>query len=125
MYNNTSQREIFMRKYGLPLVFIVSIALITKLFTSFQDDAVGHFFYLMIQTSLLFSLGLSLNTHKKSRHQAWFKKVVVSLVVLFFLLYQLDLIIVMKEMHLFFNFIGLNTFVIELIYIYCGWIFFS
>lgn len=114
-----------MRKYGYPLFLIIALALSQKLLFDFQKDAVGHFLYLTINGGLLFSLGLSLNNYKKSRNQTWVKKLIVVLVVVFFFLYQLDLIVVMSQIKVFFNFIGLNEFIIQMIYIYCGWVFFS
>lgn len=114
-----------MKKFGLPILLIILIAISSKFLVQFTDDQVGNFLYIIVMMALLFNLGLTLNTHKKTRGQTWIKKVIASLVVLLFLIYQLSGTLVFNELHTFFGFIGLNQTVIYLIYVYCGWIFFT
>ncbi|MFI3284685.1 MAG: hypothetical protein R3Y57_06345 [Erysipelotrichaceae bacterium] len=113
------------RRIGLPLLLIIVIALFQKWIGPLTSDAIGYFLYVVINACLLFSLGLSLNTYKKTRGQQWLGKVLVSMLLIFFIFYQLNWLVVVDGLSDFFAFIGLTNFIIYLVYIFCGWIFFS
>ena len=108
----------FARRYGIPFLIMIVSGLIVRLF---QLRSVLVTIAIAVS---LFAFGLSLHIHKKRRDESWFKKLVISFFLMFFLLWDLGYI-VFPQLKSIFNFLGIQGFVIYMVYVYCGWAFFD
>ncbi|MFV0381921.1 MAG: amino acid permease [Breznakia sp.] len=111
-----------MRKLGIPLLLIFISALLTKLLTMYVllDATVTLVKIIVVITLCLF--GASLNVTRGKRHGATWKKITAVLLVVFLLFMQLDLFTFTSVSEVF-SFFGMNTFYINMLYIYCGYVF--
>lgn len=114
----------FYRRYGLPFLIMIVGGLIVRLFNNYLPGAVRSVLVTIAVAVILFAFGLSLNIHKKRRDESWFKKLVISFFLIFFLLWDLGYI-VFPQLKSVFNFLGIQGFVIYMVYVYCGWAFFD
>lgn len=112
------------RRYGLPFCIMIGSGLLVRLLNTYLIGDV-RFTLVSITTALaLFCFGMSLNVHKKRRTESWIKKLLISFVFLFFMLWSLGYIL-FPELKTFFSFLGIEGFVIYMVYAYCGWAFFD
>ena len=113
-----------LKRYVYPLLIILIISLGLNLLRNILQDAFFNPLFIILNASLLFAFGMHLNIYKRSKNQAWFKKLVISFFLIFFLVWQLDYIMI-PELKGIFNMLGINGSIISLVYIYCGWAFFD
>lgn len=113
-----------LKRYGYPILIILIISLGLNLLRSLLYGSFYNSLFIILYACLLFSFGVSLNLYKRSKNQSWFKKLVISFFLIFFLVWQLGYVMI-PELKSFFNLLGFTDNVISLIYIYCGWSFFD
>lgn len=114
----------FYRRYGLPFLIMIGGGLLVRLLRQFLFGSLVSAVVIVTIAIVLFSFGLSLNGHKKRRDESWFKKLIISFVFLFFIMWNLGYV-VFPSLHSFFSFLGIEGFVIYMVYVYCGWAFFD
>ena len=112
------------KKYLLPLALILCLALGLRWLEPLLDGRLGEMIIIILRACLLFGFGLSLNCGKRKRYETWVRKVIISFIFIFFLVWDLGLVMI-PELRAVFSSIGISGYIIYLIYIYCGWSFFD
>ncbi len=112
------------KKYFIPLLLILCLSFLVPLLETYLYGELFRVLFIIIRASILFALGVNFNYHHRSKNQSWFKKVVISFLVVFFVLSQIGVIFV-SGLNEFFNIIGFNGYIIYFLYIYFGWGFFD
>ena len=105
------------KRLGTPLLIIVLSAFLTKLVETWLKGSFVHTLLIIIMVASLFMFGVSLN-----RSNAVFRKVVAIVIVLLLLFMQLgflDLAVVNR----WFAYLGMGSFYINMLYIFCGYLF--
>lgn len=108
------------KRLGTPLLIIVLSAFLTKLVETWLKGSFIHTLLIIIMVASLFMFGVSLNWKKRSN--AVFRKVIAIVIVLLLLFMQLgylDLAMVSQ----WFAYLGIDTFYIHMLYIFCGYLF--
>ena len=106
------------KRLGTPLLIIVLSAFLTKLVETWLKGSFIHTLLIIIMVASLFMFGVSLN--RKKRSNAVFRKVIVIVLLLLFMqLGYLDLVMVSQ----WFAYLGIDTFYIHMLYIFCGYLF--
>ena len=112
------------RKYFLPIAVLLGLSLGVRWLDPLLNGTLGEAIIIILRAVLLFCFGLSLNIAKRKRYETWVRKVLISFVFIFFLVWDLGYIMI-PELKTVFNYLGLNGYIVYLIYIYCGWSFFD
>lgn len=112
------------KRYGLPMLIMIVLGIGINILQSFLHGEIGNIIIKITICALLFSFGLVLNNRKRSRNESWFKKIVISFFLIFFLVWDLGYIMI-PQLKSFFNLLGINGLIIYLVYICCGWSFFD
>lgn len=112
------------KKYFLPIGIILLMSIGLRWLDPILNGVVGDGLIIVLRAVLLFSFGLSLNLHKRKRYESWVRKVVISFVMIFFLVWELGFVMI-PELKTIFDYLGLYGYIVYLIYIYCGWSFFD
>ena len=95
----------FARRYGIPFLIMIVSGLIVRLFNLYLPVSIRSTLVTIAIAVSLFAFGLSLHIHKKRRDESWFKKLVISFFLMFFLLWDLGYI-VFPQLTSIFNFLG-------------------
>lgn len=95
----------FARRYGIPFLIMIVSGLIVRLFNLYLPVSIRSTLVSIAIAVSLFAFGLSLHIHKKRRDESWFKKLVISFFLMFFLLWDLGYI-VFPQLKSIFNFLG-------------------
>ena len=101
------------KRLGFPLLIIVLSAFLSRLLETLM---------VILIVSALFLFGVSLNKSRKKRSNAVFKKVVAILVVILMLFMQLGYF-TLPIMQNVFTLIGIDAFYMNMLYIFCGYLF--
>ena len=110
------------KRLGYPLLIIVLSAFLTRVLTlCFQGSFVDIILDIII-VSALFFFGASLHKTTKKRKESVVKKVIAILLVIFLLLIQLGYL-TLPVLASFEKLIGSHTFYMNMVYIYCGYLF--
>lgn len=112
------------KKYFMPILVLLILSLGLRWLEVLLTGQIGFIIITILRASLLFWFGLTLNVSHRRRNEKWFRKVLISFVFIFFLVWDLGYIMI-PELKAFFNSIGLYGYIVYLIYIYCGWAFFD
>lgn len=112
------------RKYFLPIAVLLGLSLGVRWLDPLLNGTLGEAIIIILRAVLLFCFGLSLNIAKRKRYETWVRKVLISFVFIFFLVWDLGYIMI-PELKTIFNYLGLYGYIVYLIYIYCGWSFFD
>ena len=112
------------RKYFLLIAVLLGLSLGVRWLDPLLNGTLGEAIIIILRAVLLFCFGLSLNIAKRKRYETWVRKVLISFVFIFFLVWDLGYIMI-PELKTVFNYIGLFGYIVYLIYIYCGWSFFD
>ena len=112
------------RRYILPLLLLLALSLGLRWLSLVLTGSLGQALLIILRAVLLFSFGISLNIAKRRRYESWLKKVIVSFVFIFFLVWDLGYVMI-PELKTIFDWLGLNGYIVYLIYIYCGYVFFD
>lgn len=110
------------KRLGYPVLIIFLSAFIVKLINIYFYSNFTSMLLTIVTVSALFLFGTSLNKSRKRRNSAVLKKVLAIIIVLFLVLMQLGLfeVAIISEVLFFF---GVNSFFINMIYIFCGFMF--
>lgn len=111
------------KRLGYPVAIIFLSAFIVKLMNMYV--VMNNFMSTLltiITVSALFLFGMSLNKSRKKRSNSVFKKVLAIILIVFILLMQLGLFTLPMVADILF-FFGVNSFFINMIYIFCGYLF--
>ena len=112
------------RKYFLPIAVLLGLSLGVRWLDPLLNGTLGEAIIIILRAVLLFCFGISLNIAKRKRYETWVRKVLISFVFIFFLVWDLGYIMI-PELKTVFNYLGLYGYIVYLIYIYCGWSFFD
>lgn len=110
------------KRLGYPTLIILLSALITKLLDTYLRGEFTAMLIKIIVVAALFLFGVSLNNSRKRRNQGAFKKVIAILLLILLLFMQLDFFR-FDFMSKFLLFFGVDSFFINMIYIFCGYVF--
>ena len=112
-----------MRRFGYPIGILIIGGWVIRILQSILTDNAEIIIVKFAIATLCFSFGLSLNTVRKRRN-TWVKKLLVSFVLLFFILWDLGYL-VFPGLSSFMHFLALDGFIVYLVYVFCGWTFFD
>lgn len=112
------------RRYGLPLLIILLMGVALNTLAVILSGDVEFYFITVTRCVLTFTFGLSLFQGRKKRNQSWLKKLMISFLLIFFLIWELGFVMI-PELKSVFNFLGINGFIIYLVYAYCGYAFYD
>ncbi|MFV0598824.1 MAG: hypothetical protein ACK5M0_03770 [Bacteroidales bacterium] len=108
----------FLKNTGYP----VGVLIIGGLLIRFLGPVIGVELNVVLVAAICFWFGVMLHQGKRSKE--WVHKFVIAFFFLFFLFWDMGYV-VLPELKIFFNWIGLNGMITHLIYVYCGWSFFK
>lgn len=110
------------KRLGIPICIIFISALLVKLVNQFIKTSFTTILITFLIVAALFLFGMVLNKSRKRRSPAVFKKVVAILVMVILMLMQMGFVTlpVISET---FDFFGVDSFFINMIYIFCGYMF--
>ncbi len=111
------------KSFFTTLVLVFLGGWIVQIFESLPYFEFQRELVIIIISLLFFVLGLCLNQTKKRNH-TWIKKVLISFILLFFIITQIGYYI-FPEIHSILNFFAIDGFVYYMIYVLCGYEFFS
>lgn len=112
-----------MRKYGIPLLVIIIGGWLTRLEAQYLTGDVEDFMVAMTRAFTLFGFGISIQPHHKK--STWVKKLIVSFVFIFLLLWEMGFVRIGFFDIIFDLFCVEVKFVLYLYYIFLGWLFFD
>lgn len=110
------------KRLGYPAAIIALSALIVKLFQQYIHIPYQTTVITIIIVLALFLFGMSLNKSRKRRNPSIFKKILAILIMVLLLLIQLGYIRIALIAETF-QFFGIDAFFINMIYIFCGYLF--
>lgn len=110
------------KRLGWPFLVIVISAFITKLLQTYTAVGYDSTLMTMLIVIALCLFGFSLNKNRKKKSSAVFKKVIAILVIILLLFMQLGYFTI-PYVSTAFNFFGIDAFYINMIYIFCGYLF--
>ena len=108
------------RRLGTPVLIIVLSAFLTKLIETYLRGSFVHTLLILVMVASLFMFGVSLNIKKRSN--AVFRKVIAIVIVLLLLFMQLG-ILDLDIVNRWFAYLGMDAFYINMLYIFCGYLF--
>lgn len=110
------------KRLSLPVIIILVSALLVKLINRFFQFSFTPTLITFLIVTALFLFGMVLNGNRKRRNPAVFKKVLAILVMVLLMLMQMGYFTLpfMKDA---FDFFGVDAFFINMIYIFCGYLF--
>jgi hypothetical protein len=110
-------------RWMLPLLILLALGLALRIIEGVIPENLQSPLVVIATASLLFMFGMFLTQHKK-RSLGWFKKLLVSFVMLIIVGKRLGWI----EFDVFWTYVndlGINQTIQNAVIIYCGWIFFD
>lgn len=110
------------KRLSLPILIILISALLVKLIDRFVTFSFTPTLITLLIVSALFLFGMVLNKSSKRRNPAVFKKVVAILLVVLLMLMQMGYF-TLPFLATTFDYFGVDSFFINMIYIYCGYLF--
>lgn len=110
------------KRLGFPVLIICISAFLSKMIETYVQGDFVHTLMVIVIVSALFLFGLSLNKGRKKKSSAVFRKVIAIVIVVLLLFMQLGYFTLpfMKDI---FTFIGIDAFYINMLYIFCGYLF--
>ena len=110
------------RKLGIPFIIIFISALVDKLCSTYASALFTSTTFKILIVIALCIFGASLNANKGRGGKSVAKKVIAILIVIFLLFMQLNLF-TFSSVATVFNFFGIDAFYINMLYIFCGYMF--
>lgn len=110
------------RKLGVPFLVIFLSALLTKLISIYLMGSMSDTLVKIVVVIALCLFGATLNVSFRKKSKSVWKKVVAVLIVIFLLFMQLNLFTFSQVAEVF-NIFGINSFYINMLYIFCGYMF--
>ena len=112
------------RKYFLPLGVLLLLSVGVRWIDPLLNGSFGDAIVTILRAGLLFSFGLCLNYGKRRKNETWVRKVIISFMFIFFLVWELGYVMI-PELKNIFDFLGIYGYIVYLVYVYCGWSFFD
>lgn len=112
------------KKYFYPLGVLLLMSIGLRWLEVLLSGSFEFYVMTILRALLLFWFGLTLNVGKRQRHETWLRKVLISFIFIFFLVWELGFAMI-PQLNIIFSNLGLYGYIIYLIYIYCGWSFFD
>ena len=116
--------SIFFRRYVLPLVILILGGFLVRLEVTFLSGNIEHVLVTLTRALVMFGFGISLYQHRRKRNESWLKKIFISFFLIFFIFWEMGYV-VLPQLKSFFNFLGIEGFVLYCFYIYLGYSFFD
>lgn len=110
-------------RWLLPLLILLALGLALRINAGIVPEDFQSVIAIIVTASLLFVFGMFLTQHKK-RSSGWFKKLLVSFVLLIIVGKRLGWI-EFDALWVVVNDLGINETIQNAIIVYCGWIFFD
>ncbi|MDF9824966.1 hypothetical protein M2475_001415 [Breznakia sp. PF5-3] len=110
------------RKLGVPFLLIFISALVTRLISTYLSANLSGNLIKIIIVVALCVFGATLNASKGRRNGNVYKKLIAILIVIFLLFMQFNLFTFASVSEVF-NFFGVDAFYINMLYIFCGYLF--
>ncbi|PKM67359.1 MAG: hypothetical protein CVU94_06485 [Firmicutes bacterium HGW-Firmicutes-19] len=110
-------------RWILPLLILLALGLALRIIEGIMPENFQSPLSVVATAALLFMFGMFLTQHKK-RSSGWFKKLLVSFIMLIIVGKRLGWI----EFDVFWRYVndlGINQTIQNAVIIYCGWIFFD
>ena len=111
-----------LKRLGLPFITILFSALLVKLINRFLVFSFTPTLVTFLIVTSLFLFGYLLNKTRNRRNPGVFKKVIAILVMVLLMLMQMGYF-TLPFMADAFDFFGVDAFYINMIYIFCGYLF--
>lgn len=111
-----------LKRLGFPVLIIAISAFLTKLIQSYLTGSFVHTLLIIVTVSALFMFGISLNKSRKKSSNAVFRKVFAVVMVILLLFMQLGYFEIPYVSDAF-SFLGIDVFYMNMIYIFCGYLF--
>ncbi len=108
----------------MPIIVLLIMSVGLRWLDLILTGQIGFIIITVLRALLLFWFGLTLNVTHRRRNETWLRKVIISFVFIFFLVWDLGYIMI-PELKNLFDSIGLYGYIVYLIYTYCGWDFFD
>ena len=112
------------KKYLMPILVMLILSVGLRWLAVVLTGQLGFIIITVLRALLLFWFGLTMNFSHRRKYETWLRKVFISFIFIFFLVWDLGYIMI-PELKSFFDNIGLYGYIVYLIYIYCGWAFFD
>ena len=114
----------FFRRYGLPLILLLLGGFLVRLEASFLTRDLKTTAVILTRALVMFGFGISLYHARKRRNESWLKKIFISFLLLFFIFWEMGAV-VFPQLKAFFDFLGIEGFVLFCFYVYLGYSFFD
>ncbi len=114
----------FMKRYGFPFLVMIISGLLVRFEGLFLTGSLKNTIVIITIAICLFAFGISVNISKRKRNETWLKKIFISFFLIFFIFWDLGYVVIPQLKNVF-EFIGIDGFVINMLYIYLGFIFFD
>lgn len=111
-----------LKRLGYPVLIIFLSAFVVKMIDQYMVFKYSSMLITLLVAGALFLFGASLNKSRKKRNQSAFKKVLAILIVVLLMLMQLDYFRI-PYIDKIFDLFGIGSFFINMIYIFCGYLF--
>ena len=111
-----------LKRLGFPILVIAVSALLTKLINTYLSGVYVYTILIIVTVSALFMFGVSLNKSRKKKSNAIFPKVFAVVIVILLLFMQLGYFQIPYVSDAF-RALGIDTFYLNMIYIFCGYLF--
>lgn len=110
------------KRLGFPVLVIALSAFLTKLIETYLFGEYVQTLLIIVSVSALFMFGVSLNRNRKKKSNAIFRKVFAVVVVILLLFTQLGYFRI-PYVSDWMAFLGMGAFYINMLYIFCGYLF--
>lgn len=110
------------KRLALPLVIIIVSAFITQWIQQYMSGEFVHTILVIITIAALFAFGVALHGGAKKASKAVFRKVAAIVIVILLLFMQLGYFS-LPAIEQVFTYLGLDAFYMNMIYIFCGYLF--
>lgn len=114
----------FFRRYMLPLMILILGGFLVRLEYTFLSGSFETTIVILTRALVMFAFGISLYQHKRRKNESWLKKIFISFFLIFFIFWEMGYV-VLPQLKSFFNFLGIEGFVLYCFYVYLGYSFFD
>jgi hypothetical protein len=112
----------FGRRYGIPIAILIGGGWLIRIIGWIFSGNTATTLRIVATALVLFFFGMNLYFHKRNR--TWLKKVIVSFVLLFFILYELGTFALPLLVNIMY-YGAIEGVIIKMVYVYLGWLFFD
>lgn len=110
------------KRFGLPLLIVIVGAFITQLLEQYATGMYGNTIRIVWNVAITFGFGVALHGSTKKASNAVFRKVIAIVLTILLLFMQLGYF-TFPAMESLFKGLGLTSMFINMLYIFCGYMF--